>query len=890
MSAPASYKCRTCLSEEENKLFYQLYDSIVEESIIVKIVDILDKCLPQLKIKAETRLTQHICQECVNKLLSCHRFHQLCIQSNKQLLACFKNANQDGEEVGMSSLIEHVAFKVEQDMEEVVDYTSACEITPEDLQLKLDIAWKEEAVEEEEEPQISVRQQDYNNATTYLKLYEQKPIRRSKRRSEHRCPDCFRTFSNSHNLRRHSKCHDPIRPFCCSKCKYTFATERAYRRHKLFHSKKASEHKFQCPDCPKVFWEKSSLVLHAKSHNRIKLVAHPSETSERLATELGNKDVDKEMLSREEDNGEKTVNRGEKEAKKTKKQTKVNQTVKKKCRRKGSFQCTECGKKFSSSFNLQRHDKLLHDKTRPYACHICTYRFDTERRYCSHMWSQHQIQVPVEDEELNSGEEMNKTNATELKDGFDDDDDQEEEDFTDQDDDEDEEDDDDANDLEKKDDENYVDFVDTGIGEVEKPRSNYKRGHYPCNVCGLILGSTYRLNRHMPLHSMDRPYACQLCPYRFYSSDRLRRHLRKHEIEKNKPNSEGVQCPNCTRRFLTRASLAVHRRQVHRRNNVESTALKRKNFDIYYACKHCQKTFMSVISLTEHIVKDHPDIEKYNCTQCDKTFVLNALLQEHLYRHMGLPNVFCVICEKPFYNQQSLQDHMRVHIGSNRFICNLCGKQLSTESNLQQHMERHTTVRKWACNQCPSRFKCLMDLQKHKKTHQNLKQHVCEVCGSCYTRASTLRKHQAKHTGVKPYSCGQCDMRFVDVNHLQRHYRTHTGEKPYKCKFCDRAYAQSGDLNKHLRTHVGEKTYMCTQCPEAYKYYAELRQHIWEEHYKKTHQPQQEEEKEEEGVDQDNNQRQHQQESLDVTAEDFHIDLDSQEHQGSQMQDTIYLS
>ncbi|XP_073831436.1 uncharacterized protein [Musca autumnalis] len=890
MSAPVPYKCRTCLSEEENKLFHQLYESIGEKES--KIVDILDECLPQLKVKAETRLTQHICQECVNKLLSCHRFHQLCIESNQQLLACFKNANQDEEEVDVSSSIEDVGFKVEHDID-AVDDNNAYEILPVETEMKLDIVCKEE-----EEEAFSDKQQNYNNTTPEPNLFEQIAIRTPKQKSEHRCPDCNRTFSTSHNLRRHSKRHDPTRPFSCSKCKYTFDAEATFRRHMFDHNNKTVERKFQCPNCPKFFWEKSSLALHARSHERSNYIAYPSipEDSKKfsfLDIEVDNKKLDNEieeiktMIAKEDkgDEERKTVDLVRQKNAIVKKQNlKIMPPLRKKRRKnlgKASLLCIECGKKFSSCFSLRRHSTLFHDNAHPYACHICSYRFDTERRYRLHMWFQHKIDVPVE-EDLDLWEETNLTEAEESGENDDNDGDREDkhdEDFTDR------NDADDKNSMKEKDDpqsETYIDFVDTGIGAVEKPRNNYIRGNFPCNVCGRILGGPHRLKRHMVLHSMDRPYACQLCPCRFLEANQLRRHMQQHE---NKPPPDGFPCPNCTRRFQTRSSLAVHRSQVHRRKIAESSANKRKNGDIYYPCKHCDNNFMSVIYLTKHIEEEHPNIEKFECNQCDKAFVLNALLQEHLCRHKSLPHTFCVICEKSFRSKEILQSHMRVHIGTNRFLCTQCGKQLSSLHNLKQHMERHDTEKKWACTECPGRFKCRLDLHKHSLTHRNLKPYVCEICGSSYTRFASLRKHKAKHTGEKPYACDQCDMRFVDVNHLRRHYRTHTGEKPYKCKYCDRAYAQSGDLNKHLRTHVGEKTYMCTQCPEAFKYHAELQKHIWEEHYKKSHQPQQEEE--EEGVDKDNEPQQ-QQETSDNGIEDDHIEVESQEYQQeSQMQNVI---
>ncbi|XP_061398301.1 zinc finger protein 420-like [Musca vetustissima] len=814
MPPPDVQKCRTCLRENDSQLYLPLDHYIEEENS--KILDMLDTILPQLKIKNEIlQQCQQICQDCYDMLLYCHRFHQLCIESHRKLLASLKPEDRvliesiiDGKNVIIKQDLDDEEEEEEKQEEDV--YNNQDSVMPmEELNIKFDINWLDS---------------NEGNFTTTQKQDELLPmasIQRTSSKRVHICPICLRTFSSAPSLKRHNKLHDPTAPFSCRLCTYRFDSERAQRRHMLlFHT--ANKGHFQCPDCLQIFWEKSSLVLHSKKHSAIPQASATSTTNMATVTEgeliIKNEIENEEFESEEGPQGTKEIKTNE-EIKSVDPQGTTynrNKLLIKRGRRNnasGTFPCPSCKKRFFSKFNLKRHFLLFHDPNHAFACNICKYRFETVERYRHHIFTQHNTQdTKVEEVEKPKAMEMiNNKGESDSQDEDDDDDD-------------------------GKDATNDEDFVITGPGKIEKPRPSYIRRQYPCEICGRNLGSLFRLERHKPLHSPDRPFECTQCKNRYLFAHQLKSHMLKHDSQKA---NNGFQCPNCTRRFETRSSLGVHHWQVHVRKVPESSS---KKYVAYYPCETCNRHFLTSAALSRHITKDHPDRERYKCDQCEKTFILKAQLQEHLNRHRGIKNFVCLICQQMTSNKTELREHMMsVHSVAEQFTCSKCGKNLSSLSSLQQHMERHKGEKKYACKQCPGRFKCRVDLHKHVQTHTNSKDHVCDICGLRYTRASTLKAHKAKHEGIKPHACDQCDRCFVNADQLRRHYRTHTGEKPYKCQYCDRAYAQSGDLNKHLRTHIGEKTYRCSECPMAYKYHAELQQHLWDEHYKKLRQQEVEE-------------------------------------------------
>lgn len=107
-----------------------------------------------------------------------------------------------------------------------------------------------------------------------------------------KCIYCKRAFSRKDQLDLHKQTHTQELRFNCSKCKQRFPQKVELEEHKMLCKKKifkcdlcdystvsktyADDHmqqhigndEFKCWFCPKIFLQRSKLVLHVKTHNK----------------------------------------------------------------------------------------------------------------------------------------------------------------------------------------------------------------------------------------------------------------------------------------------------------------------------------------------------------------------------------------------------------------------------------------------------------------------------------------------------------------------------------------------------------------------------------------------------------------------------------------------
>ncbi|XP_030374340.1 zinc finger protein 431 [Scaptodrosophila lebanonensis] len=147
---------------------------------------------------------------------------------------------------------------------------------------------------------------------------------------------------------------------------------------------------------------------------------------------------------------------------------------------------------------------------------------------------------------------------------------------------------------------------------LQQKRERHYSGLFQCGNCTQRFNMKSALERHLAVHSIDRPHPCPHCSKRFKRPQDKKWHMKTHANEK--PNV----CDVCGKSFALKYVLTQHMR---------SHEVLEKNFK----CQICGRAYLFEKSLRLH-ERVHTGKTYYKCDLCQESFVTHIKFKTHMQK------------------------------------------------------------------------------------------------------------------------------------------------------------------------------------------------------------------------------------------------------------------
>ncbi|XP_053322245.1 ras-responsive element-binding protein 1 [Spea bombifrons] len=242
---------------------------------------------------------------------------------------------------------------------------------------------------------------------------------------------------------------------------------------------------------------------------------------------------------------------------------------------------------------------------------------------------------------------------------------------------------------------------------------------HSCSICGKSLSSASSLDRHMLVHSGERPYKCTMCGQSFTTNGNMHRHMKIHEKDPNAPVTASPPSPQKRRRLTTKRK-SIPETDTDKEDSppakkaveeIQSVDPLKKTEDVVH-CPLCYKEFTCKSGLESHM-ETHPEAS-LKCDICCISFRTHrGMLRHNAAIHRLLPRDssgkpfiqnnpsipagfndlgFTDFSAKkfPIISQVWCETNLRRCISEfHRFICETCNKAFPMYSALKLHIKTH---------------------------------------------------------------------------------------------------------------------------------------------------------------------------------------------------------
>ena len=346
---------------------------------------------------------------------------------------------------------------------------------------------------------------------------------------------------------------------------------------------------------------------------------------------------------------------------------------------------------------------------------------------------------------------------------------------------------------------------------------------YHCCLCGKMLSSFSSLDRHMLVHSGERPFSCEVCGQTFTTNGNMHRHRRTHNVRDSceSHDSSGSASKKIRKRKAPSSSMMSPADKVS--CVTKAPAERITGSDMAFPpikCPICAEHFYSELSLEVHVLSLHPGKE-IRCEECSHP--CPSYNYYKLHRNMfhfkssaaAFPQLSLSGSQPSLPSSGSLAPLLVASQERAHQLCSISPHHpllgAATNTNiLPPHLSPikapsvdHDIV---ASNDLNASF-CSDNGGQQQDDDPVLKEmklkgeFPCRLCPAVFPNLRALKGHNKEHLMMAPFECnvGTCHYTTGDKSALLQHMRAHTGQKPFECKICNFGFTTKANCERHVR-------------------------------------------------------------------------------------------